>query len=562
MGSNRVFAFSMFLIVLLSLSVVSASTFTTVTDLPSSVSSSTSYPVSVNFANTNNDSVTLGFIGDSTFTLLPTNGTLAGLSNANYGATLLVPAGSTSFSETLSVLVTNTSTNAVIETKTITFTATVSSQTYCEMEGFSENGTLKIDAFEINNKGDGDDDQWGLLDEIEIIVDVENRDQDDAVKNVRVEIKILDKNGVDVTNDFDFDDEEIKLGKINDDDVEVATFRIDELPVNIDQESYTIYVRAYSSSDEAAQCVSEGNDLKDYGSENSYVEIDVDNDFDEGVIVKFDSPSMLATCGSKNLELSFDVYNVGDGKEDKVLVDVRNSALDIYEQIVIDNFRDGKKKTLTYFFDVPADAEEGAYSLTVNTFFDYDDDDDSDEFDEFDYDQNSDDDMDVNYYVKLDVENCATNDNKPGVFARLVTESVVVDSPVEISVSVTNANLESGTYSISLSGVSGWSESATVTPSSLQLAGGESRDVTVSFVPVTEGVQQFAVNVNGPGVSASQDVSLSVDSVESSVASAFGDWNFSFGSGDGNYTSWLVTGLVILIIFIFLLILIVIFKRK
>ena len=108
------------------------------------------------------------------------------------------------------------------------------SQTFCELEDLEEEGDLEISDFEITNIGEGSDDEWRYLDEIEIIVSIENTNDDEDVEDVEVKIAIfdneIDAGGTDVTNNFDIEDEILtSIGKLRDGDEETVTFLIEEL---------------------------------------------------------------------------------------------------------------------------------------------------------------------------------------------------------------------------------------------------------------------------------------------------------------------------------------------
>jgi hypothetical protein len=88
-----------------------------------------------------------------------------------------------------------------------------------------------------------------------IELEVENTDRDENVDDVIVELVILDENGDDVTRDFDLEDEEIDVGRIGDDESEIVTFRIDQIPADLEEGKYRLYFKAYSEDEEDEQCV-------------------------------------------------------------------------------------------------------------------------------------------------------------------------------------------------------------------------------------------------------------------------------------------------------------------
>ncbi|MCH7850957.1 MAG: putative S-layer protein, partial [Nanoarchaeota archaeon] len=209
-------------------------------------------------------------------------------------------------------------------------------------------GDLKISDFTVNNFGVGDDEEWEPLDELEIEVEIENRNKDDDVRDVLVQITILDSdnNDLDVTRDFDLENEEIDLGKINDDDDEIATFRIRELPGDIEDGNFKMVFHVFSEDNEANQCVSESTRFE--GESIFYSEFEVVREDNDAVILKsprnIEDIKILASCGEDSVEVSFKIYNVGVDKEKHTLVTLFNSVLGINERLVVDNLREGKNK--------------------------------------------------------------------------------------------------------------------------------------------------------------------------------------------------------------------------
>ena len=207
-----------------------------------------------------------------------------------------------------------------------------STNTLCEAEGFDDKGDLEISDFDINNNGEGKDDEWNYLDEIEVIVEIENTNDDENIDDVEVKIVIYDNKiengGNDVTNDFDIEDEVItSIGKLKDDDQESVTFLI-EVPADADDSTYYMYIMTYEDGNESEQCMSESNKLDD----DFYFKFSVESvDYDESVTAKgSELDTVINTyCGQQNLEISIPIYNLGSDEEEKVLVNIYNSDLGI-----------------------------------------------------------------------------------------------------------------------------------------------------------------------------------------------------------------------------------------
>lgn len=376
------------------------------------------------------------------------------------------------------------------------------------LESFCSNGkqgVLKISDFSVDNFGSGDDEEWDPLDKLEITVEVENTHNTESVRDVVVEMKILDDSGNDVTNDFDVADEKIDLGRIRDDDSETVTFEIKELPADVDEGNYRIYVKAYDENDEDNQCVDEGNDLNN----NDYHEIEVVKDEDYAVVVGDVPEKVTASCGDDNVHLSFPVYNIGIDKEDNVLVQVLNRELGIDERVDVGSLREGKKKDVDVFLTIPDTASKSHYSLDVITYFEYDK--DEDKMDLSSYDSNSFDDLDKNYEIDLEILGCKAIE--PTVTARLESGAAVGEELV-IRSTVTNNGGEANTFIVSVSGLGDWAELESVTPNTLSLDAGESQEVVVKVSPNKGGFQTFSIDTIVDGETYSQPVSVEISGKE------------------------------------------------
>src|SRR3989344_5946708 len=135
----------------------------------------------------------------------------------------------------------------------------VPAEAFCRL---GEKGDLRITDFIVNNLGKGDDDEWEPLDKIEM------------------------EGEEDVTNNFDFQDEEIDIGRIREDDSETVTFVIEELPADLDEGNYRIFVKAYEEGNEDEQCTSKSSDFDNSNNNDLYHEIEYVRDEDVAVVVR------------------------------------------------------------------------------------------------------------------------------------------------------------------------------------------------------------------------------------------------------------------------------------
>ena len=455
-------------------------------------------------------------------------------SSATYTTTPTLPQGCTESAAT------NTNTTIVTENNSLcTYPTPVSGYNFCE-NGMV--GDLEIVDVTFNNLGQGDDDDWFLLDEIEIEVEVENTHSSENVKDVLVEIKILDSGDNDVTNDFDFDDEEISLNTIKNDDSEYVTFKINEVPADLDSGRYQVYIKAYSEDNESGQCVAEA--ASKYLSEELYQKIDVTREDDPAVIVKETMLRIPVSCGDNNVELPLNIYNLGSDKEEKILVHVYNTVLGINQKIIIDNLKSGKKKQVTFYFDMPQELSKELYILDVVTYYDYDD--DEDEMLESSYSENSEDDLDKDFNVKLEILSCSGP--TPTINANLES-AAEMGTDLVIKTLITN-NGEDNSFIISASDFESWADLVSVTPQTASINQGEFTEVTITLKPKVAGAQSFKINSIVDGESYSQLVSVNIDEQKGMF------------SGMNNALAYVVIGIVAVLVLIFLVLVVRISRRQ
>lgn len=412
---------------------------------------------------------------------------------------------------------------------------------FCEVAG--EVGDLKFSDISFNNLGEGEDDDWYLLDNIEIEVEVENTNKDDNVKNVVVEIMILDDRDNDVTKDFDFADEKIDLNTIKDDDSEVAIFKISELPADLESGNYKVYIKAYSEDEEDLHCTAKSRDL----NEEYYQKIDITREDDPAVIVKEDPLlTISASCGEQNIQLPLSIYNLGSEKEDKILVTLQNGQLGLNEKIIIDDLRSGKRKDIMFTFDLPKDLTKEMYTLDIITYYDYDK--DEDQMQESSYGENSNDDLDKDFSVRLQVLSC--RGPSPTINANLESEAKV-GQDIVIKTLITN-NGGNNDFVISASDFESWATLKSISPATASINEGEYEEITLVLTPTESGAQSFKINTIIDGETYSQLVSVNIEG-KSSI--------FSGISGVDDTILYIVAGIIILIILIIIVLLVRIARK-
>lgn len=403
-------------------------------------------------------------------------------------------------------------------------------------------GNLRISNFQISNFGEGDDEEWNPLDRVELEVEVENTHSTDDVRDVKVEIIIQDSSGNDITSDLDITDEKLDVGRINNDDSKIVTFEIKEVPADLSEGTYRVYVKAYSNGKETTECTDESSDF----NKIQYHEVDFTRSEDVAVVVKGIDTKLTTSCGEKEVPLSFPIYNIGTDKEDKVLVSVSNRELGIAEFAVVDNLREGKKKDVDFFLNFPSTATKEAYDLTIVTYFDYDG--DGDELSISSYDANSADDLDKNYKMRVELLGCVGN--APTIGATL-DSSAVVGQDLIIKVNVKNNDASSGSFLISASGLTGWADLVSATPQTLSLSSGASGESLIKLSPTAGGLHTFTIEVTSNGKTYTQPVSVTIEEGKSSKI---------FGNLDDNVLYYVIGALAVLIL-VFIIMIIRVSRR-
>jgi len=455
--------------------------------------------------------------------------------NTTESFSITINAGSISagtYSENLTINTNDSIGNYTIPINVNVQAPTVIAPTLCTSGIHTQN--ISITDFSINNNGEGDDDDWYLLDDVEIEVEVSNNANHKISDDIVVEIYVFSGN-TDVTDDFNFKDTKITIGSIKEDDEEIVTFVLNEVPADIEEGNYNIRVIAYIKGDLATDC--------DEDSDST----DVTNPFDEGVVPYGDIfHSYVNAIAGENIEIDFDLVNLAGDKEEEVLVVLYNKELGIYKKYNLNNFKDGKSESVNMILDIPANATTKTYKIDVETFFDYDD---GDVLDEDSYDQNSYDDLDEDYNVfTITVKVTGTVDTtKPTIMAKLnSTAQIGKDLVVEISL-FNNAD-QIITPTVYAEGYESWADFGSISPTSLSIAKQQTGKTYLTLTPTKDGQQTFNVKVLYNGKVVEQPVTVT-------IASDSG-WFSVLAESAGTVAAYLIVAIAVLIALILIILLI------
>ncbi len=406
-------------------------------------------------------------------------------------------------------------------------------------------GNLQIKNLGVNNI-DGNDDDWEILDEVEVEVEVENIGTED-IDNVEVRLGFFDRNGNDLSDEFDWsnsDEETIELGDLRDgrDDKVVFTFRIPATFAEFGEGDYMLAVKAYGE-DEALECVD--SDSQEF-SDDFFESVNIKLEEDEGLFVivddvRFDSDTY--TC-SETVSGEFTVFNVGDVEQDRIKVTMINSALDIDQTFEITRGLDvGEDKTVQFSFNLPSNAKNGAYNLEFETEYEYDD---------GDYDQISDETFGEE--TVFTVAACQGgngdngNDNGGAVDADVdaeLTSDAVAGEELEIELTITNTGSSESTFVLNAVEYQSWATLGRISDRILTLDAGESETVTITL-NANEGVsgtQSFSIEVTEGSETDTTDVEVRFGS----------EGGFDFGNLGGSSLIWII-GIVNVVLIVLIII--------
>ena len=416
-------------------------------------------------------------------------------------------------------------------------TATITiEKTFCDSGEVGSD--LSIKGVDFENEGNGDDDEWELLDEITVEVEVENMNATEDLDDIIVELALYDSNGNDVADDLEFlsggeNDEESEKFDIDEDEEETIKF-VFRVPADFDDGTYRLALKAYSDDfGESLQCTDSvsNNDL----NQAFYQEITIDRESDREKSIVVDDIEMdyQATCG-QTLSGTFTVFNIGDDDEEKVKITMSNSAFGLSETFEILNDLDsGDEETISFSFEIPEGIEDKTHLVSFLTYFDYDD---------GDYDEVSQDTFDK----AISVIGCEEEQTEESVLVTAEIDSDEVNAGEELVVTSTITNLgdETTTFAIDITGLGDWAELVSLSDEAITLASGESKEVTITLNvnSEAEGTQTFVIETNSNG-------NLEVQQVEVSIAEGAGFIGLNLGNNK-TLSLFIIVNLILILLII------------
>ncbi|MAG77646.1 MAG: hypothetical protein CL811_12900 [Colwelliaceae bacterium] len=411
-------------------------------------------------------------------------------------------------------------------------------------------GELKIKDVDVQNQGEGKDDEWNLLDEITIEVEVEN-DGDEDIDDVIVELGFFDSSGENFVGDLEFDnddEEEFDLGNIDEDDKETIEFKF-KVPADFDDGNYKLAVKAYSEDvGEDVECADESSDLSD----DIFDRIDVERENDEGKFIAFDDvrvrPEDL-TCGEE-VTIELDVVNIGDEDQEQIRVNLEISELDIrLSQEIRKDVDQGDDETLSFIFMIPNNAADKAYTAELSAEYDYK---------RGSYRESSDE--ETSFLVR--VVGCSPVDqpsgNVPGTSGRAAAITASLDSDAKageeltIRSTITNLKAERTSFVVSVAGYESWASLESISERIVTLNSGESRDVTITLNvdPDSEGQETLSLEARAGDEVETRAVAVNLEGSSSA--------GFDLG---GNSLIWIIGAINVILIILIIIVAISLSRR-
>jgi len=455
------------------------------------------------------------------------------------------------YSRTLTITATDPSNDNVTQDVRLSFISSFCSNgAVADVEGIDiQLADLELD-IDIDNR-DGDDDEWELLDEIEIEVKVSN-DGDDDMEDVEIWLGIFDSSGRDIADDMDYDnpdEEKLDVGDVNEDDDETDIFKF-RVPADIDDGTYKVAIKAFSDEEgEENICIDFSNDLSDDFFER--IKIDRVNDRDESIVVDDIFVDTQATCGD-TVSGSFTVFNIGDDKEERVLILMRNNELKLDQEFEItQDFDEGDDETFAFSFTVPQDAQNKLYAIDFDTRFDYDN--------GF-YDEQSAD----TYVGFVSVLGCDVGPGLPPT-----TGDILIDASLDsdarageelvVTSTLTNLGSEVLTVTVDARAFQSWADLDSVSPTVVSLNPGDSRTVTLTFTVDEDasGEQSFIIETNANGNIEIQEVEVNIEGEDGAPITGFTGFNL----GGGGNLIWIIAIINIILIILIVVVAIRLSRR-
>ena len=396
-------------------------------------------------------------ISASDLTLIGVPSSLAGYANASVTLDITISGSQATGTYTGNLIFEGNYTNLSNYTLPVSLTVT-SNTTQTQVCNYSNPGDLKISIENINNKGIGSDDEWYPVDKLDITIELENEGDED-VDDVLVEWAVYSEEA----NEWIIEWTEADEFNLNDDEKEEFEFEIDiEDDIEVDMDdlkdgNHVLYVRAEGEIDD-------GSNTKTCISDSENIDMMIEDDY----VVLTDLKVTGTTYCGNTVQITANIWNIGDDDQDDVQILIYNSDLNIDETAKVGDIDAFEDKKLDFEFTIPTNAEEKKYDIQLEVL-----DEDGDIY------ENSDDD-ESKYAVRVEVGGNCEQIPDAVVYASLESGGKV-GQEMEIKATVTNTGDSRDTFTIDVADYASWAELKDISPASVTLDPDEEQDVIITF---------------------------------------------------------------------------------
>ncbi len=315
------------------------------------------------------------------------------------------------------------------------------------------------------------------------------------IEDIKVEWELYTGSGDRIADDKETD---FNLDTDDDDKELTIKFKLDnKLSKLKGEDKLTFYVKAEGKIDDNDAGSDDTKETCDWISQE--IELITDDDF--VVLDNIEYPE-TAQCGA-NVQITADVWNIGEDEQDDVFVLIENSELGINEQVFIgdiDEF-DDSGTPLSFNFQIPLDAEEKLYTISLTVY-----DEDNDIY-ENDFDDKS------RFIVHIRVAgNCAVSE--PVSVSANLESGGKAGGELVILVTTTNIGENTADYRINIVEYLDWASSVNANPETFTLDSGESEESILIFDVLSDvsGEKSFDIEVySGNKLVATQPVPVTIE---------------------------------------------------
>lgn len=387
-----------------------------------------------------------------------------------------------------------------------------------------EVGNLRLTT-DISNTGSiGTGTDWYPFEPINIDATVRNRGSD-TINSVVVSWELYNKRTGQV-----IDSNDQKRFNLRDNSDKTISFNLTVDPANLDvndnQNDYVFYVKAASDDlGENNQC-SFTRDLITIPRDNHFI-----------TLGKFTMPSQ-AQCGD-TISLGATAWNTGDNDEQDTYAIISSKDLGLNKRVDIGNIDMLNDKKFSFDYTIPKNLTEGIKTLAFKVY-----DQDGNIFE-------TDDSSSQAVFTKtINVEgNCQVPQSVD--LSTTLNSDAVAGKALQVKATVRNTGSASTTYVIDATGYDSWASDKSISPQSITLAAGESKDVIITLTPNNgaSGNQDLTVQALYGNLVTKQTITVPVQ------ASGFSLTGFSISNMfSGNWFIWAVAALNVILVILIIII--------